>query len=104
MPLRQCVRSQDLSRFSLICPGGGDVRCGILAALREKDWMKLGPPARRARDDLHPCILVSTPMKAETGVTASGERFRIRDARPPDLRSRACPKRFVHVHQPRRGR
>src|SRR6266481_9518505 len=37
---------------------------------------ELGPPARRARDDLHLCIIVSTPMKAETGVTASGERSR----------------------------
>src|SRR5467141_1121890 len=38
---------------------------------------ELGPPARPARDDLHLCIIVSTPMKAETGVTASGERSRI---------------------------
>src|SRR6266403_2950662 len=31
---------------------------------------ELGPPARRARDDLHLCIIVSTPMKAEARVTA----------------------------------
>src|SRR5882724_10566987 len=44
---------------------------------------RLGPPARRARDDLHLCLIASTPMKAETGFTASGERSRIRDALPP---------------------
>src|SRR5467141_5330041 len=38
--------------------------------------------ARRARDDLHLCLIASTPMKVETRFTASGERSRIRDARP----------------------
>jgi hypothetical protein len=39
-------------------------------------------------------------MKAETGVTASGERARIRDARPPPYGAEHVRNRFVHVLPP----
>src|SRR5258705_4002423 len=59
----------------------------VARALGPDEWLgffvgRLGPPARRARDDLDLCLIASTPTNAETGFTASGECSRIRDARP----------------------
>lgn len=58
-----------------VAAGANDLLRNVARALGPDEWLGFFVVMSDVLvDDLHLCIIASTPMNAETGVTASGER------------------------------